>query len=67
MKYLSYFYLESGIGAGIDSYYEYLLKGYVLLGEEKYLTRFNKVCPTCFLVFNNLNNLSVQMNRWEQH
>lgn len=35
---------ESGIGAGIDSYYEYLFKAYVLLGEEKYdyLTRFQE-------------------------
>ncbi len=34
---------ESGVGAGIDSYYEYLLKGYILLGEDTYLERFNKV------------------------
>ncbi|XP_071490200.1 ER degradation-enhancing alpha-mannosidase-like protein 3 [Diadema antillarum] len=32
---------ESGVGAGIDSYYEYLLKGYILLGEDLYLDRFN--------------------------
>ena len=32
---------ESGIGAGIDSYYEYVAKAYVLLGEEKYLDRWN--------------------------
>ncbi|CAL8086322.1 unnamed protein product [Calicophoron daubneyi] len=31
---------ESGIGAGIDSYYEYLLKAYILLGEPVYLHRF---------------------------
>ncbi|CAF3956559.1 unnamed protein product [Adineta steineri] len=33
---------ESGIGAGIDSYYEYLFKAYVLLGEKNndYLSRF---------------------------
>ena len=35
---------DSGVGAGIDSYYEYLLKAYVLLGDESYLERFNKVC-----------------------
>lgn len=34
---------DSGIGAGIDSYYEYTLKAYILLGEEDYLYRFNKV------------------------
>lgn len=33
---------DSGVGAGIDSYYEYCLKAYVLLGEDSYLERFNK-------------------------
>ncbi|GAB6023426.1 ER degradation-enhancing alpha-mannosidase-like protein 2 [Chamberlinius hualienensis] len=33
---------DSGVGAGIDSYYEYLLKGYILLGDDTYLDRFNK-------------------------
>ncbi|GFN81159.1 alpha-1,2-mannosidase [Plakobranchus ocellatus] len=33
---------ESGVGAGIDSYYEYVLKTYVLLGDDTYLARFNK-------------------------
>uniref|UniRef100_A0A915N145 alpha-1,2-Mannosidase n=2 Tax=Meloidogyne javanica TaxID=6303 RepID=A0A915N145_MELJA len=33
---------ESGIGAGIDSYYEYTLKAYILLGDDDYLYRFNK-------------------------
>lgn len=32
--------LESGIGAGIDSYYEYLLKAYILLGDDTYLSRY---------------------------
>ncbi|THD27595.1 alpha-1 2-Mannosidase [Fasciola hepatica] len=32
---------ESGIGAGIDSYYEYLFKAYILLGETVYLHRFH--------------------------
>ncbi|XP_076822172.1 ER degradation-enhancing alpha-mannosidase-like protein 3 [Clavelina lepadiformis] len=32
---------ESGIGAGIDSYYEYLLKAYIFLGDETFLERFN--------------------------
>ena len=32
---------ESGVGAGIDSYYEYVAKAYVLLGEDKYLERWN--------------------------
>ncbi|CAG9860867.1 unnamed protein product [Phyllotreta striolata] len=33
---------DSGVGAGIDSYYEYCLKAYVLLGDDKYLNRFNR-------------------------
>ncbi|XP_058891233.1 ER degradation-enhancing alpha-mannosidase-like protein 3 [Acipenser ruthenus] len=32
---------DSGVGAGIDSYYEYLLKAYILLGDDSYLERFN--------------------------
>ncbi|XP_071948270.1 ER degradation-enhancing alpha-mannosidase-like protein 3 [Antedon mediterranea] len=32
---------DSGVGAGIDSYYEYLLKSYVLLGEDNYLDWFS--------------------------
>lgn len=37
------FPLDSGVGAGIDSYYEYLLKAYVLLGDDSFLERFNTV------------------------
>lgn len=33
---------DSGVGAGIDSYYEYCLKSYILLGDEIFLDRFNK-------------------------
>ncbi|XP_044732219.1 ER degradation-enhancing alpha-mannosidase-like protein 3 [Chrysoperla carnea] len=33
---------DSGVGAGIDSYYEYCLKAYILLGDDRYLRRFNK-------------------------
>uniref|UniRef100_A0AAR2KX79 alpha-1,2-Mannosidase n=1 Tax=Pygocentrus nattereri TaxID=42514 RepID=A0AAR2KX79_PYGNA len=32
---------DSGVGAGIDSYYEYLMKAYILLGDNVYLERFN--------------------------
>ncbi|XP_076836849.1 ER degradation-enhancing alpha-mannosidase-like protein 3 [Brachyhypopomus gauderio] len=32
---------DSGVGAGIDSYYEYLMKAYILLGDSVYLQRFN--------------------------
>ena len=34
---------DSGVGAGIDSYYEYCLKAYILLGDETYRDKFNKV------------------------
>jgi mannosidase alpha-like ER degradation enhancer 3 len=33
---------DSGVGAGIDSYYEYCLKYYILLGDTEYLHRFSK-------------------------
>lgn len=33
---------ESGVGAGSDSYYEYLMKAYILLGDTTYLNRFNR-------------------------
>lgn len=33
---------DSSIGAGIDSYYEYLFKGYILLGDDTFLYRFNR-------------------------
>uniref|UniRef100_A0A3B4BJ00 alpha-1,2-Mannosidase n=1 Tax=Periophthalmus magnuspinnatus TaxID=409849 RepID=A0A3B4BJ00_9GOBI len=32
---------NSGVGAGIDSYYEYLMKAYILLGDHVFLERFN--------------------------
>ena len=32
---------NAGIGAGVDSFYEYLLKSYVLLGSRKYLHAFD--------------------------
>ena len=40
---LSHTHTDSGVGAGIDSYYEYCLKSYILLGDMEYLHRFNKV------------------------
>jgi mannosidase alpha-like ER degradation enhancer 3 len=33
---------DAGIGAGIDSYYEYCLKSYILLGDNIYWDRFQK-------------------------
>ena len=36
-------FLDSGVGAGIDSYYEYCLKSYILLGDDEFLQRFAKV------------------------
>ena len=34
---------QSGIGAGIDSFYEYLLKSYILFGDNSIFDMFNKV------------------------
>lgn len=36
-------FADSGVGAGIDSYYEYLMKAYILLGDDVFLERFNIV------------------------
>jgi len=30
----------SGIGAGVDSFYEYLIKSYILFGEQEDLEMF---------------------------
>ena len=40
---------DSSVGAGIDSYYEYCLKAYILFGDETYLERFNRVWSHLFL------------------
>ncbi|KAJ3081811.1 ER degradation-enhancing alpha-mannosidase-like protein 1, partial [Quaeritorhiza haematococci] len=32
----------AGIGAGVDSFYEYLLKAYILFGDPEYLTAFEE-------------------------
>lgn len=33
---------DSGVGAGVDSFYEYLLKAYLAFGDEAYLTMFSE-------------------------
>lgn len=33
---------DSGVGASIDSYYEYLLKSYLLFGVESHYRMFNE-------------------------
>eukprot|EP01120_Amphizonella_sp_Union-15-10_P015708 TRINITY_DN8127_c0_g1_i1.p1 TRINITY_DN8127_c0_g1~~TRINITY_DN8127_c0_g1_i1.p1 ORF type:complete len:819 (-),score=118.60 TRINITY_DN8127_c0_g1_i1:3-2459(-) len=35
-------YSDSGIGAGIDSFYEYLLKCYLYFGDQEYFNMFNE-------------------------
>ncbi|CAL8470523.1 g10065 [Coccomyxa elongata] len=37
---LSWVRFDASIGAGVDSFYEYLLKAYLQFGEEEYLTMF---------------------------
>ncbi|KAL8558834.1 ER degradation-enhancing alpha-mannosidase-like protein 1 [Nucella lapillus] len=36
----------SGLGAGIDSFYEYLIKAYILFGDEDFLRMFNESYET---------------------
>jgi len=37
--------VDAGIGAGVDSYFEYLLKGGILFGMPKLINMFEgKVC-----------------------
>ncbi|ELU08304.1 hypothetical protein CAPTEDRAFT_106603 [Capitella teleta] len=38
--------LMSGLGAGLDSFYEYLLKAYILFGHDEDLDRFNESYET---------------------
>ena len=46
--------VDSGIGAGVDSYYEYLVKGGILLGKRKLLETFRgifiKITQLCFKI-----------------
>ncbi|XP_031572987.1 ER degradation-enhancing alpha-mannosidase-like protein 3 [Actinia tenebrosa] len=58
---------DSGVGAGIDSYYEYCLKAYILLGNVTYLERFNKHYKSIMQYINQgAMFLSVQMNQPER-
>ncbi len=47
---------DTGIGAGIDSYYEYLFKGYMLLGDDELLKRFNMHYES-LVKYNTLNDI----------
>jgi len=44
-------FTDSGVGAGIDSYYEYCLKAYVLLGDQTYLQRFSKASALIYTYY----------------
>jgi mannosidase alpha-like ER degradation enhancer 2 len=37
--------VDAGIGTSIDSFYEYLLKSYILLGDPEYIEIFNEAYP----------------------
>lgn len=39
---------DAGIGAGVDSYFEYLLKGGVLLQNLEYLNQLSGVSSSCY-------------------
>lgn len=47
---------DSSVGAGIDSYYEYCLKAYILLGDDTYLERFNRVSCDLVVMFSDFQN-----------
>lgn len=53
---------DSGVGAGIDSYYEYLLKAYILLGDDQFLQRFNIVRERTNTDKSNLSPLTTLCN-----
>jgi hypothetical protein len=35
--------MRSGIGGGIDSFFEYLMKAHLLTGKQEYLAMFEEV------------------------
>ena len=59
---------DSSVGAGIDSYYEYCLKAYILLGDDTYLERFNRVSCYLEVIFSDFHNYFkklFQLNEWK--
>uniref|UniRef100_A0A3B4BMW2 alpha-1,2-Mannosidase n=1 Tax=Periophthalmus magnuspinnatus TaxID=409849 RepID=A0A3B4BMW2_9GOBI len=56
---------NSGVGAGIDSYYEYLMKAYILLGDHVFLERFNIYISQPPLLLNvHMHNPTVSVRSW---
>lgn len=54
---------DAGIGTSIDSFYEYLLKAYLLLGDEEYLYIFNEAYRAVMqYLYNDPWYLEVNMN-----
>lgn len=51
-----------GIGAGVDSYYEYLLKGYILFGDPDYLSMFNDAYEAINSYIKNDDGLFLNVN-----
>jgi len=43
--------LDAGIGAGVDSYYEYLVKGAILFQIPQLMTQFHGIKHTDFFLF----------------
>jgi hypothetical protein len=52
-------HLDAGIGHGIDSFYEYLLKSYIFFDDEFYYSIFNEV-KRIFLEFSYFKSLMLQ-------
>ena len=61
----NWIFTHSSIGAGFDSYFEYLIKGYALLGDQRLLKMFdityNAIQKNLFL--NNNTYIEVDMNK----
>jgi len=55
-------YISSGIGAGIDSFYEYILKAYILFGDPDYLKMFNDAYNSIKLYIRNNDGLYLNVN-----
>ncbi|GER25487.1 Mannosyl-oligosaccharide 1,2-alpha-mannosidase IA [Striga asiatica] len=54
---------DAGIGTSIDSFYEYLLKAYILFGDEEYLFIFHEAYRAAMLyLFNDPWYVEVNMN-----
>ncbi|KAG9330348.1 hypothetical protein JZ751_025661 [Albula glossodonta] len=55
---------DSGVGAGIDSYYEYLMKAYILLGDSHYSAIMKYISQPPLLLSVHMHNPTVNVRSW---